>query len=141
MSQIIIFWKSIKAGWPFAWLMAKNCPPLLTFWKMQWHTKVMYPKYSKHWPYTVAYTIDSVCNKMLNPGLNHRLFLSLFCLIIIIMIFPKLHIIIFWKSVKAGWPLAWFMAKNCPPILTFWKMQWHNAILCNHKTINRYWQT
>ena len=31
--------------------------------------KVIYPKYSKHWPYTVAYTIHCVCSKMLNYGL------------------------------------------------------------------------
>ena len=43
--------------------------------------KVMYPKYSKHWPYTVAHTIDCVYCKMLNHGLNHGLFLSLFKLI------------------------------------------------------------
>ena len=45
-----------------------------------WH-KVIYPKYSKHWPYTVAHTIDCVCSKMLNYGLNHGLFLSFFKLI------------------------------------------------------------
>ena len=28
--------------------------------------KVIYPKYSKHWCYTVAHTIDCVCSKMLN---------------------------------------------------------------------------
>ena len=39
--------------------------------------KVIYPKYSKHWPYTVAHIIDCVCSKML----NHGLFLSLFKLI------------------------------------------------------------
>ena len=39
------------------------------------------PKYSNHWPYTVAYTTDCVCSKMLNHGLNQRLFLSLFKLI------------------------------------------------------------
>ena len=39
--------------------------------------KVIYPKYSKHWPYTVAYTIDCVCSKILNHGLNNGLFLSL----------------------------------------------------------------
>ena len=44
-------------------------------------TKDIYPKYSKHWPCTVAYTIDCVCSKMLNDGLNHGLFLSLFKLI------------------------------------------------------------
>ena len=38
--------------------------------------KVIYPKYSKHWPYTVAHTID--CSKML----NHGLFLSLLKLIL-----------------------------------------------------------
>ena len=41
--------------------------------------KVIYTKYSKHWP--VAYTIDCVCSKMLNHGLNHGLFLSLLKLI------------------------------------------------------------
>ena len=40
-------------------------------------TKVIHPNYSKHWPYTVEYTIDCVCSKML----NHGLFLSLFKLI------------------------------------------------------------
>ena len=43
--------------------------------------KVIHPKYSKHWPYPVAYTIDCVCSKMLNHGLNHGLFLTLFKLI------------------------------------------------------------
>ena len=43
--------------------------------------KVIHTKYSKHWPYTVAHTIDCVCIKMLNHGLNHGLFLSLFKLI------------------------------------------------------------
>ena len=32
--------------------------------------KVIYPKYSKHWPYTVASTTDYGCSKMLNQGLN-----------------------------------------------------------------------
>ena len=43
--------------------------------------KVIYPKYSKHWSYTVAHTINCVCSKMLNHSLNHGLFLSLFKLI------------------------------------------------------------
>ena len=30
--------------------------------------KGIYPKYSKHWPYTVAYTIHCVCSKMLNKS-------------------------------------------------------------------------
>ena len=36
--------------------------------------KVMYPKYSKHSSYTVAHTLDCVCSKMVNHGLNHGLF-------------------------------------------------------------------
>ena len=39
--------------------------------------KVIYPKYSKHWPYTVAHTIDCVCSKILNHGLNLGLLFSL----------------------------------------------------------------
>ena len=31
--------------------------------------KVIHPKYSKHWPYTVVYTIDCVCSKVLIHGL------------------------------------------------------------------------
>ena len=45
--------------------------------------KVIHPKYSKQWPYTVARTIDCVCSKMLNHGLNYGLFLSLFKLTLI----------------------------------------------------------
>ena len=44
-------------------------------------TKVIHPKYSKHWSYAVAHTMDCVCSKMFNHGLNHGLFLSLFKLI------------------------------------------------------------
>ena len=40
--------------------------------------KVIHPKYSKHWPYTLTHTIDCVYSEMLNHGLNHRSFLSLF---------------------------------------------------------------
>ena len=41
--------------------------------------KDKHPKYSKRWPYTaVAHTIDCVCSKILNHGLNHGLFISLF---------------------------------------------------------------
>ena len=43
--------------------------------------KVIYPKYSKHYPYTVAHTINCECNEMLNHGLNHGLFFSLFKLL------------------------------------------------------------
>ena len=41
-------------------------------------TKVIYPKYSKHWLSTVAHTIDCVWSKILNHGLNHGLLFSLF---------------------------------------------------------------
>ena len=40
--------------------------------------KVIYPKNSKHWPSTVAHSIDFVCSKVLNHGLNHGLLFSLF---------------------------------------------------------------
>ena len=43
--------------------------------------KVINLKYSKHWPYTVAHTINCVFSKMLNHGLNFGLFLSIFKLI------------------------------------------------------------
>ena len=42
--------------------------------------KVIYPKYSKHWPYTLAHTIDCVCSKMLNHGLFQSLFKLISCL-------------------------------------------------------------
>ena len=38
-------------------------------------------QHRKWGPYTVAHTIDCVCNKMLNHGLKHGSFLSLFKLI------------------------------------------------------------
>ena len=42
------------------------------FWPLLLHcTKVIYPKYSKHWLSSVAHTIDCVCSKILNHGLNH----------------------------------------------------------------------
>ena len=44
-------------------------------------SKVIYTKYSKHWPYTVAHTFECVCSKRLNNGLNHGFFLLLFKLI------------------------------------------------------------
>ena len=45
-------------------------------------TKVIYTKYSKHWAYTLAHTIDCIyVQKMLNHGLYHGFFLSLFKLI------------------------------------------------------------
>ena len=34
-------------------------------------TKVIYPKYSKHWLSTVAHTIDFMCSKISNHGLDH----------------------------------------------------------------------
>ena len=33
-------------------------------------SKVIYTKYYKHWPYTVAHTIDCVCSKIDNPWFN-----------------------------------------------------------------------
>ena len=34
-------------------------------------SKGIYPKYYKHWSYTVAHTINCVCSKMLNHGWTH----------------------------------------------------------------------
>ena len=85
---ILMVWSSMAPKWPilvifcemdhqkpnfsliYGTLSDKGC------W--DYFIKVTYPKYSKHWPYTVAYTIDCVCSKILNHGLNHGLFLSLF---------------------------------------------------------------
>ena len=39
--------------------------------------KVIYPKYSKHCPYTVAHTIDCFCSKMLNHGFTFQAFQTL----------------------------------------------------------------
>ena len=39
--------------------------------------KYIYHKYSKHWLSTVAHTMDCVCSKILNRGLNHGLLFSL----------------------------------------------------------------
>ena len=41
-------------------------------------SKVIHLKYSKHWLYTVASTIDCGSSKLLNHGLNHGVFLPLF---------------------------------------------------------------
>ena len=49
------------------WSFAK----LLTFSLV---TKVIYTKYSKHEPYTVAHTLDCVCSKTSNHGLTFSLF-------------------------------------------------------------------
>ena len=40
--------------------------------------KVIHPKYSKQWLSTVAHTIDCVCSRILNHGLDHGLLFSLF---------------------------------------------------------------
>jgi hypothetical protein len=61
-----------------SWFNQENYKNYLNFDLL---SKVIYPKYSKHWPYTVAHTIDCVYSKMLNHGWNHGLFLSLFKLI------------------------------------------------------------
>ena len=42
-------------------------------------SKVMHPKCSKHWLYTVVHSIDCVCSKMLNHGLFLSLLKLIFC--------------------------------------------------------------
>ena len=46
--------------------------------KLHNSSKVIYLKYSKHLLSTVAHTIDCVCSKILNHGLNHGLLFLLF---------------------------------------------------------------
>ena len=41
------------------------------------HAKFIYPKYSRHWLSTLAHTIDFVCSRILNHGLNLGLLFSL----------------------------------------------------------------
>ena len=51
-----------------------DCGELFSFWHLfmskfaNW-SKVIYPKYSKHWPYTVAHTIDCVCDRYRGPNI------------------------------------------------------------------------
>ena len=48
--------------------------PLQNYQQVQ--GKAIHSKYSKHWPYLLATTLDCCCNKRLNHCLNHGLFLS-----------------------------------------------------------------
>ena len=50
--------------------------------------KVIHPKYSKHWPYTLAPKIDCGCSKMLNHVLNHGFLFDHFS-----GLYPTLYII------------------------------------------------
>ena len=59
------------------------CPPPTTYppctswsWVLS-PPKVIHTKYSKHWPYHLAATMDCGCSKMWNHGWNHGLFFSL----------------------------------------------------------------
>ena len=67
----------------FDWSIARGILSSFNQWGKKIHIKgkVIYAKYSKHWLSTVANTIDCVCSKMLNNGLNHGLFLSLLKLV------------------------------------------------------------
>ena len=72
-------------------------------------TKIMYPKYSKHWPYTVAQTSDCVRCKILNHGLNNGLFLSIFKLIPcpihwIVYVIAYLNFVLDFKAVQLAMP-------------------------------------
>ena len=67
--------------WGQRWMLKYYLPVKKQKNSIHLYSKVIYTKYSKHWPYTMAHTIDCVCIKMLNHGLNHGLFISLFKLI------------------------------------------------------------
>ena len=67
---------------PF-YLFYSTVEQLLTWQKfaessiLQYETKVIRPKYSKHWSYLLAATVDFGWCKILNHDLNHGLFHSL----------------------------------------------------------------
>ena len=73
--------------------------------------KVIYPKYSKHWPYILAYTMDCDWSKMLNHGLNHGLFLSFF------NFFVKIH----WSALEF-WEMNWF---RWTPFLVYFELDFY----------------
>ena len=62
----------------YLWFLLQGQSP---WWATKYETchliKVIYPKYSEHWLSTMAHTIDCVCSKILNHGLNHGLLFSL----------------------------------------------------------------
>ena len=66
------WYRKIVLGWSKLWMQLHLI--LAPF-------KILYPKYSKHWSYTLAHTINCVWSKMLNHVLNHGLFLSVFKII------------------------------------------------------------
>ena len=84
LTKVLLF-KNTYFGILIAKKSHKNCPPCV---KASRPFKIgnssllsklyIYPKYSKHWLSTVADTINCVCNKILNHGLNHELLFSLF---------------------------------------------------------------
>ena len=74
--------------------------------------KFIYPKYSKHYPYTVAHTIDCGCSKVLNHGLNHRLFLSLFFFFFCMKIHYKLN----------KFKISPFLSNQMPVLSSFFQM-------------------
>ena len=65
---------SIKCSNPLIFFVTNSSLPT-SFKPMQLnhnltHSKVIDTKYSKHWPYTVAHTIECVCSKMNNSWFN-----------------------------------------------------------------------
>ena len=52
------------------WITKTECDLLFAQCIFHMLTKVIYTKYSKHWLYTVAHTIECVCSKMNNSWFN-----------------------------------------------------------------------
>ena len=77
------FWEGTMSRYPRIGISCcQQKSKYFSFKRIRDRAKVIHTKYSKHWPYTtVAHTIDCVCSKMVNHGLNYGLFLSLFKLI------------------------------------------------------------
>ena len=68
--QYIVIFNPEWCKWGRKWLYSlESC---CHFSEGHHRVKVIYTKYSKHWPYTVAHTIDCVCRNsiLLHSGLN-----------------------------------------------------------------------
>ena len=82
MNYVICMLTEVGFFYQIDWLRWSTCRLRFFGWLLD-HViylklKVIYPKYSKHWLSTVTHTVDCVCSKILNHGLNHGLFFQVF---------------------------------------------------------------
>ena len=62
-NQLSILLQSAMSYILFNWLLSATCDMAILVVEFHVRDKVIYTKYSKHWPYTVALRIDCVCRK------------------------------------------------------------------------------